>query len=68
MVKERSQGTIFEMRDTGFNFFHKMIIVHIVYFVVKLLNAVPARLSISEQYAPSKIVLGQKLDAKKDLR
>ncbi len=56
-VKERSRGTISEMRDMGFNFFHKMIIVHIIYFVVKLLNAVPARLGISEQHDPVEIVL-----------
>ena len=60
-VKERSPGTISVMRDEGFNFFHKMIIVHIIYFVVKLLNAVPARLGISQEHAPVEIVMGQKL-------
>ena len=67
-MKERSWGTISEMRDVGFNFFHKMIIVHIIYFVVKMLNAVPARLGISQEHVPEEIVMGKKLDAKKDLR
>ena len=56
------------MRDVCFKIFHKMIIVHIIYFVDKLLNTVPARLGILEQHAPAEIVLGQTLDAKKDLR
>ncbi len=67
MVKERSQGRISEMRDVGFNFFHKMIVVHCIYFVVKLLNAVPARLGISEKFALAEIILGWNLDAKKGL-
>ncbi len=56
------------MRDAGFNFFHKIIIVHIIYFVVKLLNAVPTKLGISQQHALVEIVMGWKLDAKEDLR
>ncbi len=52
----------------GLNFFHRMLIVHIIYFVVKLSNAALARLGISDQHVPAEIVLGLKLDAKKDLR
>ncbi len=52
----------------GLQFFHKMIIVHIMYLVIKILNAVPTRLGISQEHAPAKIMMGQKLDAKKDLQ
>ncbi len=40
-VKEQSWGTISEMQDMGFKIFHKIIIVHIIYFVVNMLNAMP---------------------------
>ncbi len=68
LVKERSQATISEMRDAGFNFFHKMIIVHIIYFVVKILNAVPTMLHISQEHAPVEILIDRKLDAKQYIR
>ncbi len=50
--------------ERGLQFFHKMVVVHIIYFVFKLLNAVPVTLGISQQHAPAEIVIGQKLDAK----
>ncbi len=55
------------LRNEGcrLQFFHKMIIVHIIYFVVKLLNEVPVRLGILKQHTPAEIVLGWKLDTKR---
>ena len=51
----------------GLKIFHKMIIVHIIYFIVKMINAVTARLGIPQKHAPAEIVMGQKFDAKKYL-
>ncbi len=45
-----------------------MIVVHCIYFVAKLLNTVSASLVILEKFSPAKIILGQKIDAKKDLK
>ena len=41
-VKERSWCVISDLRAAGFQFLHMMIIVHCVYYVIKVINAVPA--------------------------
>ena len=68
LVKERSRCVISDLRVAGFTFLHKMIIVHCVYFVVMMLNAVPDASGISEKYSPREIVTSRKLDMKKDCR
>ena len=55
------------MRDMGLKIFDTMIALYCIYFVVRMLNAVPVELGISEIFL-SKMVLGRKLDRKKDFR
>ena len=45
-----------------------MIIVHCVYFVIMMINAVPAENGISEKFSPREIITGPKIDMKKDCK
>ena len=67
-VKVRARCVISDLRVAGFMYLHKMIVVHCVYFVVMMINAVPANLGISENFSPREIVTGRKIDMKKDCR
>ena len=65
-VKERGQCVISDLRAAGFQFLHRMIIVHCIYFVIMMVNAVPAENGISEKFSPREIVTGCKIAMKKD--
>ena len=45
-----------------------MIVVHCIYFVVMMINGVPAEGGISEKFSPREIVTGRKIDMVKDCR
>ena len=67
-IKERACCVILDLRVAGFKYLHRLIVVHCLYFVTMMINAVPADSGISEKYSPHEIVTGQKLDMKKDCR
>ena len=67
-IKERACCVILDLRVACFKYLHMLIVVHCLYFVTMMINAVPADGSISEKYSPREIVTGQKLDMKKDCR
>ena len=67
-IKERARCVISDLRVAGFNYLHRLIVVHCLYFVTMMTNAVPADGGISEKYSPREIVTGRKLDMKKDCR
>ena len=67
-VKVRARCVISDLRVAGFMYLHKMIVVHCVYFVVMMINAVPADLGVSQTFSPREIVTGRKIDMKKDCR
>ncbi len=71
-MQPNGQGAISQnnLRNEGHRlyFFYKMIVLHCIYVIVKLLNAVSAKIGISEKFAPAETILSRKLDAKKDLR
>ena len=50
LVKEWIRLVISDLRLAGFTHLYKMIVVHCVYFVVMMLNAVPADNGISENF------------------
>ena len=39
LIKEQSQYVISDLREAGFKHFHKIIVVHCIYFVCMMLNA-----------------------------
>ncbi len=45
-----------------------MIVVHCIYFVVRIINTVPTQSSISEQISSSEMATGQKMGTEKYLR
>ena len=47
---------------------HKQIMIHMVYFVTIMLNAVPATLGVSKIYSLCEIVTQRKLDMNKDCK
>jgi len=67
-VKDRSRCVISDLRVAGFQYLHKLIVVHCIYFVVMMINAVPADGGISEIFSPREIVTGRKIDMDKDCR
>ena len=67
-IKERARCVVSDLRVAGFKYLHKLIVVHCLYFVTLMINAVPAEGGISEKYSPREIVSGCKLDMKKDCR
>jgi hypothetical protein len=67
-MKVRARCVILDLRVAGFLYLHKMIVVHCVYFVVMMMNAVPANLGILQTFSPREIVTGRKIDMKKDCR
>ena len=64
-IKERGRCVLSEL---PFEYFHHWVIVHLIYFVVKWLNAVPAELGISDKYSPREIVTRMKIDYNKDCK
>ena len=67
-IKERARCVILDLRVAGFKYLHRLIVLHCLYFVTMMINAVPADGGISEKYSPCEIVTGRKLDLKKDCR
>ena len=66
LVKERIRCIISDLHSAGFTHLHRMIVVHCVYFVIMILNAVPADSGILEKILPREIVTGRKIYMKKD--
>ena len=66
--KEHLRCVVSTLRDVGFKYYHRMIIVHGVYFVIMMINGLPAPNGILGVMSPREIVTGQKLDFKKDCR
>ena len=62
-IKERSRSV---MSDFPFKFLHKQVVIHLVYFCVMWLNAMPAEKGKSRNYLSWKIVIQQELDFTKD--
>ena len=56
------------IRDAGFKYYHRTIIVHGVYFVIMMINGLPAPNGILGVISPREIVTGWKMDFKKDSR
>ena len=52
LVKDQSRCVISDLRSAGFTYLPKMTVVHCVYFVVMMLNAVPANSGILEKFSP----------------
>ena len=67
-LKERSRCVISDLRVAGFQYFAKWIVVHCVYFVVMMVNAIPAEDGISEKLSPREIVTGRTIDFVTDCR
>ena len=68
-VKERLRCVVSTLRDAGFRYYHHMVIIHGgVYFVVTMINGLPAPKKILGVMSPREIVTGRKLDFKKDCR
>ena len=52
LMKERSRCVISNLREAGFKHFHKMIVVHCIYFLCMMLNATPASQGILKKLPP----------------
>ena len=55
------------MRPVGCNayqYLHKQIVIHLVYFCIMMVNAVPAEKGISNRFAPCEIVTEWRLNFK----
>ena len=50
------------------NYYHKQIVIHMVYFVAMMLNAFPSAQGISETLSPCTIVMRRLLYVEKDYR
>ena len=59
LVKERSRATVSVL---PFKSLHKQITIHLVYFSVFWLNAIPNKKGISEHYSPREIVTQKEVD------
>ena len=66
-LKERCRCVFSDTRPVGCNayrYLHKKIVIHLVYFCIMMVNAVPAAKGISDRFAPREIVTGRSLDFK----
>ena len=64
-INDRSRSV---MSGLPFKFLHKQVVVHLVYFCVMWLNAMPAEQGISRKYSPQEIVTQCELDFTKDCK
>ena len=64
-IKERARCVVSEL-PFAWKCLHQQIIIHLVYYVVKWINAVPAPKGISEKYSPREIVTQRRIDVAKD--
>ena len=55
-------------KDLPFQYLPKQIVIHMVYFVCTVVNAVPAAEGISQVFSPREIVTQRKFDFKKDCK
>ena len=67
-IKDRTRCVVSNLRVAGFQYLHTWIVVHCLYFVVMIINAVLAEGSISTVLSPREIVTQRKLDMEKDCR
>ena len=68
VVKERCRCTNSELREAGYQYYHRMVIIHLVYFVCMFVNGYIHENGISQQYSPREIVLGRAIDFEKDCK
>ena len=52
LMKERSRCVISDLHEAGFKHFHKMIVVHCIYFICMVLNATPASQGTQKKISP----------------
>ena len=65
LLKERSRCVV---KSLPFQYLPKQIVIHMVYFICMMVNAVPAAEGISQVFSPRKIVAQRKFDFKKDCK
>ena len=64
-VKERCRATI---SDLPFQFYHRLVIVRLVYFAVMMTNVPVADGGISREFSPREIVTGKRFDVQTQCR
>ena len=65
LLKERSRCVV---KSLPFQYLPKQIVIHMVYFVCMMVNAVPAAEGISQVFSPREIATQRKFDFKKDCK
>ena len=65
LLKERSWCVV---KSLPFQYLPKQIVIHMVYFVCTMVDAVPAVEGISQVFSPREIVTQRKFDFKKDCK
>ena len=65
IIKEQARYVMKTLVIAGILKFHKQIVIHMVYVVTMMLNAVPSILGVSKLYSPREIVTQRKLDMDK---
>ena len=68
LLKERARCVYKTLFVAGIRKLHKQIVICMVYFVTMMLNAVPAKLGISNVHSPREIVTQRQLDFTKDCK
>ena len=58
-IKNRARAVLSVL---PYDYYHRQIIIYLVYFVVRMINAVPSKVGISKILSPSEIVQGRKID------
>ena len=66
-LKERCRCVLAGLRDLGWLYLHKWVVVHRLYHVTKMVNSFPAKKGISAAWLPREIVTGRTLDVSVDL-
>ena len=65
LVKERYRCVIATL---SLRYYHKMLVVHLVYFICIVMNGVPAAKDILKIFSSHKIVTSRRIDVKKESR
>jgi hypothetical protein len=64
-IKECSRALV---SDFPYTTLPRQVVIHLVYFTVLWLNSLPAAARVSDKYSPWQIILGHKLDFKKQCK
>jgi hypothetical protein len=65
LLKERARCVV---KSLPFQYLPKQIVIHLVYFVCMMVNAIPAAEGISQLLSPREIVTQRKIDFRKDCK